>query len=336
MSGNRGIGVKMSRRMMVLGGLAAAVAGIAAVKLAGGPEGVRLRIKQAFAPNPISRATFDQRYSQPLPPVKLPVNIYHLGHSLVGGVLPAMLSQLGGNGYAKQLGFGASLKQHWSGDVDGMDQSNDPDHYREAHQALASGDYSVVVFTEMLELRDAIRWHESPAYLAQWIGLSRKARPDLRIFIYETWHWLDDPTGWLDRIDADRADLWEDGVLRPAMGYPDVGTVYVIPGGTVMAAAVRLIETGQVPNLTSRRELFGLNPDGSDDPIHFNDLGAYLMALTHYAVIFQRSPEGLPHQLNHADGTPAMAFTPEAAAMLQKVVWRVVTSYRQTGVAQAE
>ena len=322
--------------MLVLGGLAALAAGGAVVKLAGGPEGVRLRIKQIFAPNPISRTAFDQLYMQPLAPPTLPLKIYHLGHSLVGGVLPAMLSQLGGNQYAKQLGWGASLKQHWQGTVDGMDQANDPDHFREAHEALSSGDYDVAVFTEMLELRDAIRWHESADFLAKWINLAHKARPGIRVYLYETWHWLDDPIGWLERLDTDRTALWEDEVLRPAMGYPGVGTVYVIPGGSVMAAAVRLIETGTVPGLTSRNDLFAVNPDGSPDLIHFNDLGAYLIALTHYAVIYQRNPQGLPHQLALADGTPALAFHPEAAAMLQKVVWRVVTGYRLTGVPQAE
>ena len=326
----------MSRRMVITGALAAVMGGLAAVKLAGGPAGVRLRIKQVFAPPPISRTAFEAMYTTPLPPLRPPVKIYHLGHSLVGGVLPAMLSQLGGHEYAKQLGWGASLKQHWQGTADGMDQANDPEHYREAHDALASGSYDVAVFTEMLELRDAIRWHESPLYLAKWIALAHQARPDLRIYLYETWHWLDDPKGWLERLESDRTELWEDGVLRPAMGYPDVGTVHVIPGGSVMAAAVRLIEAGRVPGVASRRDLFAINADGSPDPIHFNDLGAYLMALTHYAVIYQQSPEGLPHQLSHADGTPAAAFTPDAAAILQKVVWSVVSGYRATGVPQAE
>lgn len=326
----------MSRRMLVLGGFAALASGLAALKLAGGPEGVRLRFKQAFAPAPLDRPTFEARYDQPLPQPALPLTVYHLGHSLVGGLLPAMLSQLGGNAYAKQLGFGASLRQHWQGDVDGMDQANDPDHFREPRAALGSGAYDVAVLTEMLELRDAIRWHETPEYLSRWIRLARQARPDIRIYLYETWHWLDDPKGWLHRLDADRTALWEDGVLRPAMGYPDVGTVYVIPGGSVMAACVRLIEQGAVPGVSSRRDLFAVNTDGSPDPIHFNDLGAYLMALTHFATIYQRSPQGLPHQLHSPDGSPAMAFAPEAASLLQEVVWRVVSGYRLTGVRQVE
>jgi hypothetical protein len=84
--------------------------------------------------------------------------------------------------------------------------------------------------------------------------------------------------------------------------------VHVIPAGQVLARLVRAIEGGQgVPGLQRREDLFALNPDGSQDLIHLNDLGNYLVALTHYAVLYHRSPVGLPHQLLKADGTPAVA-----------------------------
>ena len=86
--------------------------------------------------------------------------------------------------------------------------------------------------------------------------------------------------------------------------------------------------------LTRRHDLFATQPDGSPDPIHFNDLGAYLMALTHFAVLYHHSPEGLPHQLARADGSRAQALSPKAAQVLQRVVWHVVTRYPSTGVAQ--
>ena len=42
-------------------------------------------------------------------------------------------------------------------------------------------------------------------------------------------------------------------------------------------------------------------------------LGIYLVALTHYAVLYGKSPVGLPHELRRADGTPATAPSPELA-----------------------
>ena len=72
-----------------------------------------------------------------------------------------------------------------------------------------------------------------------------------------------------------------------------------------MARFVRaLAERGGVDGLASERDLFRRDADGDLDPIHVNDLGAYLVALTHYAVLYQRTPVGLPRALRRADGTP--------------------------------
>jgi len=73
--------------------------------------------------------------------------------------------------------------------------------------------------------------------------------------------------------------------------------------------------------------------DGTPDTIHLSDLGAYLVALTHYAVLYHRSPVGLPAVLTRADGTPADAPDTELAALMQRVVWDVVRQHPQTGVA---
>ena len=76
--------------------------------------------------------------------------------------MPAMLAQLAGAGhrYESQLGWGTTLKAHW-GDapIAGFDD-------RERASALSappprrptSGDYDAVVLTEMVEIRDAIRY----------------------------------------------------------------------------------------------------------------------------------------------------------------------------------
>jgi hypothetical protein len=102
----------------------------------------------------------------------------------------------------------------------------------------------------------------------------------------------------------------------------------MIPGGQVMARLTRAIENrGGVGPIKNRNDLFS-------DNIHFNDYGAYLMALTHYAVLYQQSPIGLPHALTKADGTAAADPGPEAAQLMQETVWQVVTGYPKTGVPQ--
>lgn len=283
--------------------------------------------------DPLAIAEFRARYAEP-PSPRRPGAVYHLGHSLVGRDMPAMLSQLMGHRYNSQLGWGATLDQHWRNDVPGFDVENRPPAFRAAREAVASGEYDAIVFTEMVELKDAIRYHDSARALADWAGLARASRPDARLYLYETWHRLDDAAGWLQRLDSDLETLWIDQVLRPAMTRPEVGTIYVIPAGQVMAELVRRIEAGEVPGLTRREDLFGLNADGTQDPIHINDIGAYVVALTHFAVLSGETPVGLPHELRRADGTMAKALSADAAGIIQQVVWEVVRGFPMSGLAQ--
>jgi len=320
----------MQRRAMILASLAA----IAVV----GAYGI-WRKRQA---RPMDLATFQALYSQPYGPPAGDLRVYHLGHSLVGRDMPVMLDQLAqaaghpGHAHASQLGWGASLDQHRQGAdaVPGFAQENAHANHVAADVALAAGHYDAVVLTEMVEIRDAIRYHDSAAALAHWVRAARAGNPAVRVYLYETWHRLDDAEGWLARIDADATRAWQDQLLRVAMAEPGVGTVYMIPGGQVLAAAVRAIEAGQIPGLTNRDALFARDAAGAIDPIHLNDLGAYLIALTHFATLYQRSPAGLPHRLRRADGEPAAAVPDLAALPLQTLVWNVVSGYDLTGIAR--
>lgn len=277
---------------------------------------------------PIDAAQFDALYATPAPAPSGALRVYHLGHSLVGRDMPAMLAQLAPDehGYESQLGWGTPLRAHWdpSEPINGFDEENDHPRYRDAKEALASDEYDVFVLTEMVEIRDAIKYHDSPKYLAEWALAA-----DMPVYLYESWHRLDDEEGWLTRLDADLTRYWEDGVIRPALVRMETPRpIYVIPAGQVMARFVRAVEErGGVEGIAGREDLFS-------DEIHFNDLGAYLVALTHYAVLYQQSPIGLPHVLNRADGTPAEAPSAEAAALMQEVVWEVVQAYPRTGLPQ--
>ena len=79
-----------------------------------------------------------------------------------------------------------------------------------------------------------------------------------------------------------------------------------------------------------------MNGAGERDTIHLNDLGAYLIALTHYAVLYQKDPTGLPHALLKADGTPAIAPGPDTARLMQETVWEIVTQSARAGVRPFE
>ncbi len=96
-------------------------------------------------------AIVNAAYGTPLTPPPGPLRVFHLGHSLVGRDMPAMLAQLAGEGhrYDSQLGWGTSLREHWEPDleINGFETSNGHPRFRPAHEAIASGDYDAVVLT---------------------------------------------------------------------------------------------------------------------------------------------------------------------------------------------
>lgn len=288
-------------------------------------------LARSCVPAAIPDAEFSALYETAPAPRDGPLRVYYMGHSLIGYDMPVMVQALAGAGHVfhSQLGWGANMNEHWDPEipVKGFAESNTHPQHRDPHEAIASGAYDAIVITEAVEIRDAIEYAD-PAYFLREIAVaSWQANPDARVYFYETWHQLDDPEGWLVRIDGDLKLYWEDEILRRALAYDNVTRpIYVIPGGQVMAAFVRAVEArGGVGPIRDRGDLF-------TDAIHFNDYGAYLMALTHYAVLYGRSPLGLPHRLAKLDGTQARDPGPEAARLMQETVWSVVTSYPPTGV----
>ena len=127
-------------------------------------------------------------------------------------------------------------------------------------------------------------------------------------------------TTWLPRL----------ALAAPGMDRP----VHVIPAGQVLRRFVEEIERrGGVDGLTRKEDLFARTDAGAQDTIHLNDLGAYLVALTHYAVLYHKSPVGSPRRLRRADGSAAAVPGEEVARLMQEVVWEVVRGYPKTGVA---
>lgn len=311
--------------------LAAVVAGIFLWRGAGAGSGPSL----GLGPDAAAMAA---RYAKPLPPPENPLSVYFIGHSLVGRDMPAMLAQLAGEGYRydSQLGWGTTLKAHWGDDkINGFEAENDHPRFRPGHEAVKSGDYDAIVLTEMVEIRDALKYFDSPRYLANWAQEAIAARPDVRLYLYETWHQVDHAEGFLERLDGDYEQSWLAGVLRPALGeLPEDKRIHLIPAGQAMAALVRAVDArGGVGNLHQRTDLFAMTPDGKPDNIHLSDLGSYFVALVHYAVLYQKSPAGLPFALMLADGTPAAAPEPETAALMQQIAWDVARSNPLTGIA---
>ena len=281
-------------------------------------------------PGGLSDKELAQYYGTPKPPPDGPLRVYHLGHSLVGHDMPVMLEQLAGAGHshASQIGSYATLQSHWEPDipVKGFEKANKHAAFQDPKEALQTGSFDALVLTERIGLSETIREAKTPEYVAKWAEMAWAANRDTDVYVYETWHYLTTKWGWLRRIDWDRLRHWQAGITDQAV--KDTGrAIHIIPAGTVMATFVREVKSqGGVGGITRAEDLFR-------DHIHFNDHGAYLVALTHYAVLYRKSPVGLPFDLKKADGTPMQPLDPKAAALMQEVVWQVVSTYPRAGVS---
>lgn len=320
----------MQRRKIIGAGLVTLLAAL-------GAGGVwAWRAKRAGPALPVARtpaalADIDAMLT-PLTPPSRPLTVYHLGHSLVGRDMPSFLAQMAGHSHHSQLGWGTPLRAHWEDaiEITGFEAENAHDRFSPAKESLESGNYDTVVLTEMVDLKDAITWHASPYYLANWAELARAGNPDTRIYLYESWHRLDVDGGWLARLDADLPKLWLGEVLQGAAAW-GAPPIYLIPAGQVMAEVARRAEAGQIPGMTRREDLFAVAADGSQDMIHPSDLGNFLVALTHFAVLYHRMPDALPSRLLRADGT-SFDIDPAIADALARLTWTVVKATPRTGI----
>ncbi|MCU0956694.1 MAG: hypothetical protein MUF55_05000 [Hydrogenophaga sp.] len=304
------------------------------------PLGLALLLSACGWQKTLEPQALEQLYTTPLTPPDKPLRVFHIGHSLVNRDMPMMLEQLAGPGHdhRSQLGWGASLQSHWEPDipVKGSEVENNHARYQEARGAIDSGQFDAIVLTEAVEIKDSIKYFDSPKYIRAWAQAARATNPKARVYLYETWHPLDDPKGWLERLDEDLPKHWEGVLLAQGLAHGDTaGPVHVIPAGQVLGRFVRAVESkGGVGNVRSRTDLFIRNADGTQDNIHMNDLGNYLVALTHYAVLYHRPPPVVAPPLLKADGTPAKLPDEDTARLMSETVWDVVTRYSKTGVAR--
>lgn len=101
---------------------------------------------------------------------------------------------------------------------------------------------------------------------------------------------------------------------------PDVG---MIPVGEVHLALDERMKAGKFEHFTSVQQLHR-------DVIHANQIGAYVAAWTAYAIIFRKSPVGLPVILNPGKEYPpfkeVLDVSPADLKLMQETVWEVVNS----------
>jgi len=153
-------------------------------------------------------------------------------------------------------------------------------------------------------------------------GRSGQGAPTL---LWTTWTNINNSDGpWRQMLNVLGTE-WENmqdyaNANRPSGAPP----VYLIPGHKMMARLYDDIQAGIVPGITNINQFFS-------DNIHTNTMGAYAVALIHYACIFNTNPTGLSNEFTSPPATPP-AVSPALANYLQSMIWSVVTQYNRTGV----
>jgi hypothetical protein len=254
-------------------------------------------------------------WAQPRP---LALRVVMSGHSLTDPIrdpLEAMVRAAGGPRASVELSTipGSPLEWRWT-HAPGLDLR------------ARVAEFDVVVLTERVALSNTVPYHHSAEYALRFAQLAWAAGAEALLFA--SWVGLDtgpafagqgsDPDAgqaWRERLDREHA-AWEEIRAHVNANRPDhAPQMRLVPAIAVMAALHDTIETGQAP-LADIRALFA-------DEIHPSPLGAWVVALVHFAVIYRRNPAGL---------TRPVGITPAAAAWIEDLVWRVVTAHPGSGV----
>ena len=179
------------------------------------------------------------------------------------------------------------------------------------------------------------------AGIENFVMLGLEHNPKLRFTLQQNWVPFEDPAVWLSKnrpqsIDRDVITLAqlrakhdpyfkqiEDHVKELNARIPGAKIAVVPSGEAVMALRDKVIK-GEAPGIKTQNELF------TDALGHPGPQIRVLSAYCHYAVIYRRSPVGLPV-------VSQLAKLPEAEKLnhlLQEIAWKAVTEHPLSGVVK--
>ena len=184
----------------------------------------------------------------------------------------------------------------------------------------------------------------SPIYLpddgiGKFAALGVEHNPDIRVLVQEFWIPYDDPTvlkagagpkevnrdsRTMDELRVMHAAYFQsmDDHIRALNGKLGRRAVFIVPVGQAVMALRGKIISGEAPGLKKQGDLF------TDGLGHARPPLKALATYCHFAVIYRRSPVGLP--------VPAiLRKQPEAGnlnRLLQRLAWEAVTAHPLSGV----
>ena len=222
---------------------------------------------------------------------------------------------------------GSTVQKHW--DV--------PEEKSAVKQVLKTGKLDVLTLSPIWLPDDAIE---------QFVKLGIDHNPALRITVQEYWMPNDEynpvyPLDTRKKIDHNATDIAQlrDATTRYAKDIEDYvrginqrlgkDSVVVVPVGVAAVTLREKILKGEAPGLKTQAELFRDNWGHALPPLQI------LSSYCHFAVIYRRSPVGLPVP-NAFKALKDMSDDDKAKLnkLLQEIAWDTVSQYPMAGVLQ--
>ena len=230
----------------------------------------------------------------------------------------------------KNLGLssigGSRVIQHW----------NVPDANNQAKEALRTGQVDVLTLAPIFMPDDGIE---------KFAALALEQNPNIRITVQEIWLWRDtyEPIDqiWNPKAFDYNAITGAELRQRHAPLFKSIDNyvaelnrkfgkqvLFIVPAGQAVIALRERIIAGKAGGLKTQSELFTDRVGHPAKPLQV------LVAYCHYAVIYRRSPVGLPTpEILAKDQKPEWGA--ETVRVLQEVAWEAVTQHPQSGVRDA-
>lgn len=269
--------------------------------------------------------------AEPAKPVETGLRVFTCGHSFhifVPPILDDLARKAGIKGHqiAGRSGIGGSqVIRHW--EVPG-------DRFK-SKEMLSKGEVDVLTLSPI---------HLPDAGIEKFATLAVKHNPNIRITVQEFWLPFDlyDPT-FTRRpklVDHDAPTIAElrkmhepyfksiDDHVKELNGRFKKDVLFVVPVGQAVIALREKILAGEAPGLAKQSDLF------TDAIGHARAPLMTLNAYCHFAVIYRRSPVGLP--------VPAVLARPggekveKLNRLLQELAWDAVTRHPLSGVSASK
>ena len=186
----------------------------------------------------------------------------------------------------------------------------------------------------------------SPTFLPDpgienFVKLGLEHRADLRFTLQQNWVPYEDPAIWLSRtrpksVDRDGKTVAQlramhdpyfamiEGHVKELNARIPGARIAIVPSGEAVLALRAKVIAGEAPGVRTQSELF------TDVLGHPGPQIRVLSAYCHYAVIYRRSPVGLPV-------VSQLTKLPEAEKLnrlLQEIAWKAVTEHPLSGVTK--